>query len=170
MLFIPRKDGNDLEALIDTDDLSKVRSFPNTWCALWSSSSKQFYVFGQIQEAGIRKAVLLHRLITDAPDGFDVDHINRDSLDNRRQNLRVVTRQRNILNTRGVYVNNTSGYRGVSWIKSKRRWRAEIRKDRRRYFLGTFSSKEDAKEAYNRKFREFFPGVPIPDEPDYEAA
>ena len=75
----------------------------------------------------------------------EIDHINRDCADNRWTNLRQATRSENTCN-RSTVVNNTSGVTGVRRIG--RRWRAEIWKNRRRYHLGYFSSKDGASQAY----------------------
>lgn len=58
------------------------------------------------------KLVSLHRVITQAPTGVHVDHINRNPLDNRRENLRFVSRSQNMANSR-LHKNNKLGVRGV---------------------------------------------------------
>lgn len=55
----------------------------------------------------------MHRLIMNTPAGFDTDHINEITTDNRCSNLRIATRSQNKHNA-GLYKNNTSGYKGVS--------------------------------------------------------
>lgn len=76
--------------------------------------------------------VLLHRVIMgrhhsrDIGKGEDVDHINHNSLDNRRENLRVTTHSQNLQNRNGPNKNNTSGYRGASFHKQTGKWRATI--------------------------------------------
>jgi hypothetical protein len=68
-----------------------------------------------------------------------IDHINRDSTDNRIENLRVVTNQQNQFNR------NVKGY---YWNKTKKKWQACIRIDKKKKNLGSFDKKEDAREAY----------------------
>lgn len=80
------------------------------------------------------------------PDG-EVDHINRDRSDNRLENLRVVTREQNQQNT-GRARNNTTGVRGVSFIRSQQRYRASIGFDGRRVIIGQFRTLEEAAAAY----------------------
>lgn len=80
-----------------------------------------------------------------------VDHINRDPFDNRKNNLRICTNSENQAN-KGLSKTNTSGYKGIS--KIGKRWQAQIRiKDYRKY-LGLFTSKEKAAEAYNIALKE----------------
>lgn len=90
----------------------------------------------------------LHRHVAGHPAGMDVDHINRDKLDCRRQNLRLATRQQNSCNA-GRRTHNTSGYRGVYLCKFTRRWRAEIRANGAAHKLGRFSDPAEAAAAYD---------------------
>lgn len=87
----------------------------------------------------------LHRLIMEPPKGKVVDHINRNPLDNRRMNLRVVTIQQNLRNQKRP--NNTSGQNGVSFNKLSNRWEAYITTDYKRRNLGLFDKLEDAIKA-----------------------
>lgn len=89
---------------------------------------------------------LLHRLVLNAPKGMEVDHINGDRLDNRRENLRLVTRQQNARN-RGANRSNRSGYKGVSLGHSA--WLAYIAISGKNIALGSFKTAEDAAKAYN---------------------
>jgi hypothetical protein len=86
----------------------------------------------------------------------DVDHINRDRYDNRFENLREASRSENLQNARRRD-NNTSGYTGVSWSKSKKRWRAEIMVDGKRMYLGRFKTKEEAATARQKATVQFHP-------------
>lgn len=91
----------------------------------------------------------LHRVITAAPHGMDVDHINGDKLDNRRENLRVVNRSANEANKPSAP--NVCGYRGV--MRSRGRYRARIHFDGTCLHLGGFDTAEQAAMAYDREAR-----------------
>jgi hypothetical protein len=93
------------------------------------------------------KSVFLHRFIVSCPVGMQVDHINGDTLDNRRSNLRICTITENNRNCH-KYKNNTSGYKGVHWDKEKRKWRAAIKVNKKIISLGRFDDPEKAYEAY----------------------
>lgn len=67
----------------------------------------------------------MHRLIMGFPVNMEVDHINGDTLDNRRCNLRICTHAENMAN-RKIHRDNTSGYRGVYWSKERNMWRVQI--------------------------------------------
>jgi hypothetical protein len=80
---------------------------------------------------------LLHRIIMGVPPGEFIDHINRDRLDNRRENLRTATLNENQRN-KGRYQSNTSGFKGVHWCKSKQKWVARVQIDNKRIHLGDY--------------------------------
>lgn len=93
----------------------------------------------------------LHRLITDAKDELEVDHINRDKLDNRRENLRLCTRLQNNRN-RSKFKNNKTGYKGV--YKKRSKYQSTIRIEGKTYYLGTFNTIEEAHAVYTEKARQ----------------
>lgn len=80
------------------------------------------------------------------PESF-IDHINRDKTDNRISNLRLATIEQSNQN-REKHKVNTSGYKGVSFSKSRGLWEASIKWNGKSKFLGRFSRKEDARDAY----------------------
>lgn len=93
------------------------------------------------------KIVLLHILLVGrAPEGYVNDHINRNKLDNRRKNLRVVTIQENNLNS-NLSKNNKSGHNGVSWYKPYNKWVAYAHKDYKRHTIGYYKDLEEAVKA-----------------------
>lgn len=94
--------------------------------------------------------ILMHKLITGWP---MTDHVNHDGLDNRRQNLRHATSSQNQLNRLPVS-GGTSRYKGVSWVTREQKWRADIRIDSKRIYLGAFASEEEAARAYDAMARE----------------
>jgi hypothetical protein len=98
---------------------------------------------------GRRARVRMHRMILGAPDGMDVDHINGDPLDNRRENLRLASRSQNIANAKG-HADAASRFKGVSWHRRNCAWEARIcvRGVKRR--IGTFKDEIEAARAYDR--------------------
>jgi len=122
---------------IDKEDLHLV----NDYC--WSYNS----VSGYIQGWQKGKTVYLHRMITNAPYGLDVDHINHNRSDNRRSNLRVVTRQQNKQNSKHALSN--TGLKGIV-KRPNNKFLVRIYKDRRCYNIGTFKNMFSAIMAYNK--------------------
>src|SRR5690349_14579682 len=95
-IILPRRNGERVVTLIDTDDVVLTDSFPGTWYMLPRSNVRFYAIRSEwSNDRGNYNRTRLHRLVTNAPDGFDVDHRNHDGLDNRKANLRVVTRSRN---------------------------------------------------------------------------
>ncbi|WP_255367831.1 AP2 domain-containing protein [Psychrobacillus sp. OK032] len=91
----------------------------------------------------------MHRFILQETDRkTHIDHINGDKLDNRKNNLRVCSNSANLMN-RGKQSNNSSGYKGVVFDKSRSKWKAEIGFNKKRKFLGRFHTIEEAALAYN---------------------
>ncbi len=96
---------------------------------------------------GRRKLVLMHRLLLRAPVGLQIDHVDRNPLNNQRSNLRLATNRLNSAN--GCMKRaNTSGFRGVSQRPSGR-WRAAISVDCRTEWIGLFDEPEQAAQAYD---------------------
>lgn len=106
----------------------------------------QGYACRSTQVDGRYVTILLHRLIADTPPHLQADHINRDRLDNRRNNLRNVTGSVNTMN-QGLSPRNTSGYRGVTWDKERGKWQAKTKHLGRWVFLGRYDSAEEAAAA-----------------------
>lgn len=98
----------------------------------------------------IYSRIYLHRYITKAPDGIQVDHINGDRLDNRSKNLRVCTNKQNNRN-KGP---QKGKYKGVHWSKTSKRWVAQITKNYKVRHLGCFMTAEAAALAYNEAAKE----------------
>ncbi len=93
--------------------------------------------------------VYMHRQLMPVPKGLYVDHINRDGLDNRKANLRAATHSQNCRNRRKMRGNYSSRYKGVHWSEELKKWRANIRIDRKAIHLGYFTDEIEAGRAYD---------------------
>ncbi len=87
-------------ALVDDADFALVSAF--RWKATPPTFGGKRYAIRNYREAGKYKSITMHRLVMAAPPGMDVDHINHNPVDNRRENLRVVDRATNVLNRKPV--------------------------------------------------------------------
>ena len=88
-------------------------------------------------------------------DGLQVDHINHDSFDNRKSNLRIVTVSQNNMN-KDIRADNSSGYTGVIPAKTLGKYIASIKVNQKRIYLGTFSCIEDAIAARAKAEEKYF--------------
>ncbi|MEC0237798.1 HNH endonuclease [Paenibacillus kribbensis] len=157
-IFLQKRSGKTIETLIDTSDLEKAMTFPNRWSANLMRNTKTYYVVGDLRlEGDIRKKWLLHRVLTDAPDGLVVDHINHNTLDNRKSNLRVLTNAQNFQNMNGPYKNTKSGIRGVCWHKAARKWYASIKINGKCKYLGVYDDIEEAEAVAKEARKKLMP-------------
>lgn len=104
------------------------------------------------------KAYALHKVVYEMHFGSietPVDHIDQNKLNNRIENLRAATKSQNEANT-GKRSTNTSGYKGVYWLKNANKWRAKIDHNKKQIHIGLFTDKNAAAIAYNQKATELF--------------
>lgn len=99
--------------------------------------------------------IQMHRFIMNTPKGMHTDHINHDTLDNRKSNLRICTHQENLMNQSNQMF-KTSKYKGVFWDKARCKWRAEIVFNNKSIYLGRFENEINAAMSYNKKAIELF--------------
>ena len=128
-------------ATIDEDDSPCLESYK------WSASKTPSGCYARSVKRGRR--IYMHRLIMGVLDDLrvEVDHINGNTMDNRKANLRVCFPQQNDYN-RKTYSSNTSGFKGVTWSKEKGIWVSRINVNGRRIHLGYFNNPEAAYHAY----------------------
>ena len=107
----------------------------------------------------------LHQMILNVPKGMQVDHIDHNIYNNLKINLRPATMSQQAIN-RIPYSNGTSKYKGVCFQKSNNKWRADIKINQKRYYLGVFIKEKDAARAYNEKAIELFDDIIILNEID----
>lgn len=130
-------------AVIDASDLYLVSDTTWRWCVGYAGRA-----FG----GPPRRVRFIHRVVLGLPDtgvcgtgDREVDHINRNRLDNRRCNLRIVSHRHNMQN-KPSYTGSASQYRGVSWDSQRSLWRARVTVDGKQYRLGRFASEAEAGE------------------------
>jgi hypothetical protein len=126
------KTGNEKDrSLIDLEDVAKIKNY--VWCI-----KDNGYAYCRLPD---NRKLFMHKIIMGT--NHEIDHCNRNRLDNRKTNLRVATRQQNSMN-QSLKSNNTSGIKGVYWDKNRQTWNAEIMKAGKKYHLGRYKHKEQA--------------------------
>jgi hypothetical protein len=133
--------------LLDNEDFNFVSKY--SWYAS-TNPSGQVYFYNKLGR--------LHRIIMNCPKDMVVDHINGDTLDNRKENLRICTKLQNQYNQKKHKGNMHSKYKGVTFrkeLKSKP-WEAFIYANRTHKRLGYFAIEAQAAEAYNKAAKELY--------------
>jgi hypothetical protein len=140
-------------ALVDDEDYEWLSRY--NWFAV--SLTKRVYAArartDDEKRMGAPQLIFMHREIHPVPTGYETDHKNNDSLDNRRENLRTATIAQNRQNSK-KRSDNTSGYKGVIWSVQAKKWLARISADNKRKYIGIYSSPDEAARAYDAKARE----------------
>ena len=144
-----------LIAIFDIDLLWLMRKY--WWIPGSGRAAKDGHYYARSKDA-YGKVVQMHRLVMNAPDSMLVDHINHDTLDNRRENLRIVSSRQNNHN-----LSNQSRYGiGVSRISRGGKFSAAITVTGERHVLGTYNTPELAQAAYNLALSIVDPDLPPP--------
>ncbi|HOD97833.1 MAG TPA: HNH endonuclease [Syntrophales bacterium] len=139
MKMIPLTNGQ--KAIVDDEDFDKVSAF--NW----------FLVHERNGTKRARRTtpdyIDMARIVLEVPGGFIADHINGNPLDNRKANLRLASKQQNLRNRgKGLWLGRSSSrYKGVCFLRGK--WQAQISKDQRAIYLGTFPCQFCAALAYD---------------------
>lgn len=151
-VFIPL--GRGKYAVMDLMDWEKIQGY--SWSAYRSKSGVE-YARGFKQVAGKRDDPALHQvLLGDPPSGFTIGHLDGDGLNCRRKNIKFLTFQQNAQGPRRKGAGASSKFRGVSWNKNSKNWRASIYIEKRVMHLGSFSGEIKAALAYDTAARKYF--------------
>lgn len=141
------------KTIVDDEDYEMLNQYH--WCANIDKRrpekcGSKIRVIGSVEG----KTYLMHRYLTGADKtDTEVDHINGNSLDNRRSNLRIVTRQQNTFN-RPMRGDSGNPYKGIKQFGN--RWYARIKINGKTIHLGSHPSMEEAANAYNNAAKKYF--------------
>lgn len=144
-------------AIVDDDNYDWLNQWK--WQALWSESSNGYYATRTITSRRTKNSyVSMHRLILGLHGDICGDHKNRNTLDNRKSNLRPATRLQNAQN-RKVRSGSTSGYKGVHYRADKasvKCWQVRISINKKRKSFGFYSDPREAAKVYDELAVKYF--------------
>lgn len=168
-LIIESKKHGKFVVLYDAEDEELVET--HTWHVVHKTASRDRFIYARTSIK--QRQICLHHLIMNTPKGMHTDHINGNTLDNRRSNLRICTAQQNFQN-RKLRSDSSTGFKGVSYQKKRKGminalskpWRAMIASGGRKN-IGYYATAEEAARAYDAKAKELhgkFAKLNFPDE------
>jgi hypothetical protein len=147
--------------MVDDEDYEELNKY--NWNLTFATKNKKdgkIYEYTkpypQIQSRMNYKLISMSRYIMKHPEGL-VDHIDRNTLNNQKSNLRVVNKQNNSLNKKAVE-NTSSRFTGVYWDKKSEKWHVCVKKDRKTKHLGLFYSEIEAAEMRDLFMVKYFLG------------
>ncbi len=126
-------------ALVDDEDYEWL----NQWKWWVSDGESKSYAIRRFEKNKKSHLIFMHKLILNVPKGMQGDHINGNSLDNQRSNLRICTKDENNRNAK-IRKDNKSGYKGVVWDKDNKEWKTRIWFNRKAIYLGRFNNIKEA--------------------------
>lgn len=129
-------------ALVNDEDFEYLNQW-SWYCNAQGYAVRKPYIKGSGKKNQKSLLIRMHILVNNTPEGFETDHINRNRLDNRRENLRTVTSSQNRMNT-NLRIDNKSGVKGIHWENYTKKWRATIQANYKTISLGRFSDFKDA--------------------------
>ena len=138
------------ESVIDAVDLNKIRNYKWYCSRSGKKGNYRWYAVAWV-ENGNGKEIRLPQLLLNASTDEQVDHKNGNTLDNRRENIRISTQRENCQNRRKLFRVCSSVFKGVCWHKGNKKWVAQIRppESKRQRCLGYFDSEIEAARMYN---------------------
>lgn len=131
-------------AIVDDEDFEWLSKFK--WCFDCGYAARR-----TTKKEGM-KLVYMHRYMSNVPNDMEIDHINGDKLDNRRENLRICTHSENVLN-QPIHKNSKTGKKGV--FKHQGKFVAAIRINNKKIYIGIYSTVDEASKAYDEAAKKY---------------
>lgn len=134
-------------AIVDPEDYERLNKYK--WHA--RKGVNTFYAGRTVRTDTKKHLIQMHREVIDPPCHLLVDHINRNGLDNRKANVRLATKSQNNLNRPYIKPKGScSKYRGISWDKRRKKWKAQICFNSIQTKIGYFDNEIEAAKAYDK--------------------
>lgn len=139
-------------AIVDVEDFERLNQYK--WHCTHYGYAKRA-VPNRTGKGRRQVAVYMHKMVCPAPDGMIVDHINRNSLDNRKVNLRAATQRQNVWNRKFNRKRGKSRYNGIRWDKNREKWQVRLTINGRRESFGYYADEIEAAKAYDRVAKKY---------------
>jgi hypothetical protein len=157
---LKNRKGEEYETIIDLDDLEKVKSLNLSWSLKMDYKTDRRYCqaseyLGMINGKPKYRTVYLHSVIIDRYKQH-IDHINHDSLDNRKCNLIDEMQQINLINRDGANKNSTTGVRNVSYDKTNKKYIVQLQVNGKNTVFGKFDNLNDAKKCAEENRNKYY--------------
>ena len=156
-----KRDGTFRYAMVDDEDFEELNQY--TWTHSYHDRDKN----SERETVSRRvngKKIYMSILLMNPPKGMEVDHWDRNGLNNQKTNLRICTHAENMLN-KGKYKNNKTGFRGVQ--KAGKKFKAAIsNSDKKLEYLGTYDTAIEAARVVNKRLYEKNPEFAVLNFPD----
>lgn len=164
-IYLSNKKGEEYSCLVDEIGFSKLKEFKYKWHLIWSNTTKGYYAKAT-QYNGIQngkpsyETVLMHRYLMDCPKDMTVDHLNYNTLDNRRENLRVVTLLENNQNRQNkANKGSTTGVRNVTYCKINKKYIVQFYYEGKVLQMGRFNTLKEAEEYANKNRHKYYKNI-----------
>jgi hypothetical protein len=144
-IYYKNKKGKDYTILVDLEDLDRIIEYKRSIyvCEYYTKNAKTPYMNARIYGPKGSKIQLTKFLLGNCQEDLEVDHINRNTLDNRKSNLRLVNHQTNCLNRRSNR-KSKSGIKGIHWCNTHKLWKVTKSENGKHLNFGYFKTIEEA--------------------------
>jgi hypothetical protein len=148
IIYLPKKTGEIFKCIVDKEDMKRLLELGSHWHTIYDKVLDQYYAktnTGYHDENGKYKqrTIYMHKLLLNYKGNVRyIDHINHNTLDNRKHNLIIVSQKLNAKNRLAANKNTTTGYRNVSFVRG--RYIVQLQIDGKNTILGKFKTPEEA--------------------------
>lgn len=163
IIYLKNRNGDIFESCLDTEDLNKLSAYNYSFYPNWDAAVQNYYARATTYlgkgENGKYKygAVFIHRIVTGVEDGYYVDHIDHNTLNNKKENLKITDMEVNTKNRLGANKNNKTGHRNVCYVTSKGVYRVQLQVNGKHTFFGDYTDLEEAVECAKNARKLYYP-------------